>query len=413
MPRSNPLRQRLFQPVLPAVVIAGSILGFAAALQAAPSLPSSITIKQAAGTSGNNTVHARLHRVNASRAQGIAVLVNDEPITNYEIELRQKLLAMNVSGLQERAQANFKKLVESENTNTRLRAILDATIKANQGKSREEVLAIFEQRKKEFAKSLQEQAVNNARASILPGLRKQALEELIDERLKIQEAKRLNVLADEDEVNKIMAGLAERNKMNEKQFAEHLKKMGTDVYSMRTRFQAMMSWQNVVRRQFGHQIAISDRDLDRAVANVTGEDQTELNLQRIVLIVPGQVDQAVVARRLREASALREKFKNCSMTASLAKSEGATRFENIGPRPASTIAEPTRTLLLSASDGEMLPPTVGAEGVELWVLCGRKVVEAKETQRDEAAKELRQQEFNVLAERHLKDLRQDAHIEYR
>lgn len=356
---------------------------------------------------------AALLHVTASRTQGIAVLVNDEPITNYEIELRQKLLAMNVGGLQERAQANFKKLVQAESTNTKLKAILDATIKANRGKSREEVLAIFEQKKKDFAKGLQEQAVSNARASVLPGLRKKALEELIEERLKIQEAKRLNVLAGDDEVNKIIAGLAERNKMNDKQFEAHMKKMGTDVYTMRTRFQAMMSWQNVVRRQFGHQIAITDRDLDRAVAHVQAEDQTELNLQRIVLIVPGEVDQAVVARRLREASALRQNFKGCSMTGTLAKSEGATRFDNIGPRAASTIGEPTRTLLLNASDGEMLPPTVGSEGIELWVLCGRKVVEAKETQRDEAVKELRQQEFNVLAERHLKDLRQDAHIEYR
>lgn len=412
MPRSCHIRRRVFQPVLPAVLLAGSFMGLTATLQAAPG-----TSALAAAPSARQATHAAdtslIHRVNASRAQGIAVLVNDEPITNYEIELRQKLLAMNVSGLQERAQANFKKLVQAESTNSRLKAILDATIKANEGKSREEVLAIFEQRKKDFAKGLQEQAVTSARASVLPGLRKQAQEELIEERLKLQEAKRLNVLAEDDEINKIMAGLAERNKMNDKQFGEHLKKMGTDAYTMRTRFQAMMSWQNVVRRQFGHQIAITDRDLDRAVANVAGEDQTELDLQRIVLIVPGQVDQAVVARRLGEASALRQNFKNCSMTATLAKSEGATRFENIGPRSAATIAEPTRTLLLSASDGEMLPPTVGAEGVELWVLCGRKVVEAKETQRDEAAKELRQQEFNVLAERHLKDLRQDAHIEYR
>lgn len=412
MPRTRPIRPYTFRTALCAAVVFGSHFSLASTLQAAPALvghTAKLTAHSAASTSG--ALHVQ--RVNASRAQGIAVLVNDEPITNYEIELRQKLLAMNAGDLQERAKANFKKLVQSESTNAKLKAILDATIKANRGKSREEILAIFEQKKKDFAKSLQEQALSSARASVLPGLRKQALEELIDERLKLQEAKRLNVLADDAEVDKIIESLAERNKMNPQQFAQHMKKLGTDIYTMRTRFQAMMSWQNVIRRQFGHQIAISDRDLNRAVANLEGEDQTELDLQRIVLIVPGKVDQAVVAKRLREASTLRQNFKNCSMTASLAKTEGATRFDNIGPKPASTIPEPTRTLLLSAKDGEMLPPTVGSEGIELWVLCGRKVVAAKETQRDEAAKELRQQEFNVLAQRHLKDLRQDAHIEYR
>lgn len=400
-------RTRLIRPALCAVVAIGSHASLTTAILAAPALLA--PVEAPVNTDGSRL----LHRVKADSAQGIAVLVNDEPITNYEIQLRQKLLAMNVGGLQEKAQANFKSLVKAESTNTKLRAILDATIKANQGKSREEILGIFEQKKKDFAKGLQQQAVARARASILPGLRKKAQEELIEERLKLQEAKRLNVLADDAEIDKIIAGLAQRNKMNADQFAKHMKKMGTDIYTMRTRFQAMMSWQNVIRRQFGHQIAITDRDLDRAVANVEGEDQTELDLQRIVLIVPAKVDQAVVAKRMGEAASLRQKFKDCSMTAALANTEGATRFDNIGPRPASAVSEPTRTLLLSASDGEMLPPTVGSEGIELWVLCGRKVVAAKESQRDEAVKELRQQEFNILAERHLKDLRQDAHIEYR
>mgnify|MGYP003341473735 CR=1 FL=1 len=44
---------------------------------------------------------------------------------------------------------------------------------------------------------------------------KVALDELIDERLKLQEAKKLNVIANEDEVNKIIQSIAEKNKMTE------------------------------------------------------------------------------------------------------------------------------------------------------------------------------------------------------
>jgi peptidyl-prolyl cis-trans isomerase SurA len=41
------------------------------------------------------------------------------------------------------------------------------------------------------------------------------------------------------------------------------------------------------------------------------------------------------------------------------------------------------------------------------------VLKGDETKRDRAAQELRQKEFEILAKRHLKNLRQDAHIEYR
>jgi len=123
-------------------------------------------------------------------AQSIAVLVNDEPITGYEIQQRQRLMGMGNANIGERAQANFKNLIKQKSTNDRLKAILEKTVKENEGKSREEIIAIFEKRKTEFAKGLQQQAVENARQSVMPGIRKEALEELIDERLKLQEAKK-------------------------------------------------------------------------------------------------------------------------------------------------------------------------------------------------------------------------------
>ena len=39
------------------------------------------------------------------------------------------------------------------------------------------------------------------------------LDELIDERLKLQEAKKLNVVASEEEVSKVIGSIAEKNKM--------------------------------------------------------------------------------------------------------------------------------------------------------------------------------------------------------
>ncbi len=351
-----------------------------------------------------------IHRV---RSQGIAVLVNDEPITNYEVEQRQRYLGLSASGIQKKAKTNFQSLIKSKSTTDRLRAILREIIQANPGKSKEQILAIFERRKKSYAKSLQQRAVASARKSVLPGLRKKALDELIEERLKIQEAKRLNVVADKEEINKILMGIAQRNKMDLKKFDKHMKSMGAGISTMKSRFKAMISWRNVIRRQFGHQIAITTRDLDRAIATTNADDKTELNVQRVTLLFAKNLGQAELARRLQEASKLRASFTGCSMTGSLAKQAGGARFSNLGPTEASRIPEPTRTMLINASEGEMLPPAVGPGGVELWVLCGRKTVEADKTKRDAAAERLRQREFQVLAQRHLSDLRRDAHIEYR
>ena len=86
----------------------------------------------------------------------------------------------------------------------------------------------------EFVESLQHQA-SRARRRALPTARKQALDELIDERLKLQEAKRLNVVAADDDVDRVISGMAERNKMTAQQFAEHMAKMGANISTMRER----------------------------------------------------------------------------------------------------------------------------------------------------------------------------------
>jgi peptidyl-prolyl cis-trans isomerase SurA len=351
----------------------------------------------------------------ASETKGlsIAVLVNDDPITGYEIEQRQRIMGLGAN-IGEKAQANFKRMLADPSTSERLKAILGEVIKANQDKTREQVIAIFEERKKQFALSLQKQAVESAKSSLMPTLKKGALDELIDERLKLQEAKRLNVVASDEDVSRIIKSLAEKNKMNEAQFGQHLAGMGADIEGMRARFRAMLSWNDVVRRKFGHQIAITERDVDRIVSQgPAGEDQVELTVQRLTLAIPEKINQKLIAARMAEAESVRSKYTGCKTMSSLAGAVTNGKFEELGARKPSSLTEPTRSLLVSAKDGDMLAPVVGPGGVELYAVCSRQVVKADESKRTAAQEELRGKEFELLAKRHLQNLRQDALIEYR
>lgn len=346
--------------------------------------------------------------------QAIVVLVNDEPVTAYEVEQRARLNSLSAN-IGERAQENFKRLVSQESTNNQLKEILNRTIQENQGKTREQILAIFEERKKAFAMNLQRQALDSARVAAVGTQRKGALEELIEERLKLQEAKRMNTLADDAEVEKVIKNLADRNKLTVDQFSQNLKNMGADVAAMRARFKATLSWNEVIRRKFGYQVSVTQRDVDRLVAKTaaaTTEDQVELQIQRITFAV-AKLDQKHMAERLQDAEAAKAKFTTCSEMGGLAKGVAGAKFEKLGEKRLSNIPEPTRSLMANAKDGEVLPPSVAQGGVELYAVCGRKVVKAAEEKVAQAQEELRQREFELLSRRHLKDLRQDATIEYR
>ncbi|MEZ5819072.1 MAG: peptidylprolyl isomerase, partial [Hyphomicrobiaceae bacterium] len=125
-------------------------------------------------------------------------LVNDEPVTGFNVEQRARFLALSTN-IGDRARERMKAFAQDPKTNERLKAILQETIAANRGKTREQIIAAFEVRKKAYVVSLQKQAVESARASVIPTMRKKALDELIEERLKLQEAKKLSIrISDKD-----------------------------------------------------------------------------------------------------------------------------------------------------------------------------------------------------------------------
>ncbi len=346
--------------------------------------------------------------------QSIVLLINDEPITAYEIDMRTRFLAMSSGGgdIAKRAQESFKTLATNEGVNARFRATVENLIKENQGKkSREEIMKMIEAKKTEFAQGLQRQALDGARAAALPKFRKDAQDELIEEKLKMQEARKLGVGVGDEEVNRVIKGIAERNKLTEAQFAANIKNGGSDISVMRARFQAALSWREVVRRKFAAQISVNQRDVDKFLANSKGTDAVdtqELQIQKISLALPAKIDQASLAQRQSDADALRRKFGGCKSTGQLAATLPGAKFEDLKFIRPSSVGEPARSFLTSAKDGEMIPPQLGAGSLDIYTVCGRRELKVDEKKREEAQQELQSREFEQLANRYLRDLKQDA-----
>jgi peptidyl-prolyl cis-trans isomerase SurA len=344
--------------------------------------------------------------------QRIVVVVNDEAITARDIEQRARLMALSASTAQ--AKENFQRLVNSPSTQAAVRKLEQEVIASNPGKSKQELIAIFKQRQTQLGMSLQKQALDSARASVLPKLRKTAAQELIDERLKLQAAKKLGIEVKDAEVSKILGDMAGRNKMTYEEFAKHLGGLGVDIATMGERFRAAKAWRDMVGRRYMAQATVSERDVDlflAAAAAETGLDTVELQLHRISLALGGRTDQTAWTRRYAEAEGLRRRFAGCRTMADLARSAVEARFEDMKFVKPASIAEPMRSMLLSAKDNEALPPVTTASGVDLYAVCGRRAVD--DSKQAQARQVLQNRELEILAQRHLRNLRQEANIEYK
>src|SRR4029453_10290717 len=161
--------------------------------------------------------------------QAIVVLVNDEPVTAWEIEQRASLIASSSGGspreMKAKAEARWAQIVKDPRTNERFQEYM----RQHNARSEEQAKAL----QAEFVKKLQsdmiEQIRRESRSGMTAQFRKQAQEELIEERLKLQEGKRLGVEVPDDEAKRLLQSIADRNKMTIEQFSQNVKNSGFDV----------------------------------------------------------------------------------------------------------------------------------------------------------------------------------------
>jgi peptidyl-prolyl cis-trans isomerase SurA len=75
----------------------------------------------------------------------------------------------------------------------------------------------------------------------------------------------------------------------------------------------------------------------------------------------------------------------------------------------SALTQPARLLVATAKVGQMTPPTI----TNVYAVCGKRAFRGDDAARGETQRKLMNQEMQIRAERLLRDLKQEAFIEYR
>jgi peptidyl-prolyl cis-trans isomerase SurA len=249
-----------------------------------------------------------------------------------------------------------------------------------------------------------------------PALKKKATDLLINERLQIQEGKKLGFTPDEDDVNKIVANMASKNNLSVDGLSTALGRAGVNIKTLKDRIRAQLVWQDVVRKKFRHEVQVGEVEVDRALSDSGeegGKDHTKMQLRQVKFSLPRNADQRTVATRLAAAEALRAKFRNCANVTDLAKSTDGATIKTFQEEQTAALTQPARLLVMNAKVGQMTPPTLSPSGVELYAVCGKVSVRGDTKLREQTQRKLLNSEMMIRAERLLRDLRQDAFIEYR
>ncbi|MBZ8131725.1 SurA N-terminal domain-containing protein [Afifella sp. IM 167] len=247
---------------------------------------------------------------------------------------------------------------------------------------------------------------------------KQATDELINEALKMQEAKRRNVSVSEQEVNAAFATIAQRAKMPVSGLESALRQAGVDPSTLKDRIRAELAWRDIVRARFRATVRISESDVAEALGG-RGEDEQadggvmEWEAQPILFIVPKNGSSGALAQKKREAEAFRSRFKSCDETLEQTRGMKGVVVQPHVRRPANEFPENVQPELKRAQVGTALSPLKVDEGFQVLGLCSKRTISGASAAADQAREELANERGQLLARRYLRDLKSDAVIEYR
>lgn len=132
----------------------------------------------------------------------------------------------------------------------------------------------------------------------------QVLRSLIDDQLRLQEAKRLKIKIEKDEVDASLRQIAEQNNQTIDQFEGTLEKQGIPVATLRRQTMAQLAWTKVVQKEIRPRVDMSAEEIDAAYAKMQASvEKPQYLLAEIFLSVDAPSDATrvkAVADQLEE-----------------------------------------------------------------------------------------------------------------
>jgi peptidyl-prolyl cis-trans isomerase SurA len=282
------------------------------------------------------------------RAQSIAVMVNGDPITTFDIEQRSKLNELSTHKTQ----------------------------------SRQEVL-----------------------------------DELINEKVKIKEAKKYSVDPSDSDIDSAYANMSSRMRLNADQLTQSLAVKGIRPATLKSRLRADMVWNALVRGRFKESLQVGEKEVEAATAAAGGSDRPEpesfeYQLRPIVLIVPRGAAPTMLEARHKEADAFRERVQSCAEANDIFKAMQNATIRDTVVKTSADIPASLRDLLDKTPIGHLTPPEATRQGVEMVALCGRKPTTVDTPKKREIRDKMFADKFEAKSKAYLQEVRKAAMIEY-
>ena len=209
-------------------------------------------------------------------------------------------------------------------------------------------------------------------------IQQQALRNLVDEHLQMQEAEKYELSIADAEVNQSVGQMIGRNGLDPQDVVQRLAAVGVSIETLRDQVRSEIAWQRIVNGLFGQRIRISDSVIDETIERITATaDQPSYRMAEIYIEATPEIGgpagaleggRAMIAQLADGApfTVLAQQFSSAPSAAN-GGDMGWVKSGDVRPEIAAVIPE--------LDDGEVSEPIIVPGGVYVVAIIERRVSE--------------------------------------
>jgi len=248
-------------------------------------------------------------------------------------------------------------------------------------------------------------------------IRPRILNMLIEEKLKLQEAERMEIEVAAAEIEDGFAKIASQNKFSPDQFRSVLRREGVSPKTLEDQIRSQIAWSQVVQTRLRPQVAIAENEIDAVMERIAAsEGKNEYRVSEIFLPVEKpseEPDVRTLSERLTK-QLVDKRAPFARLASQFSQAAGAAKGGDMGWVQEGQLPEAVDNVLARMNVGEVSRPVRSLAGFHVLYLKDKRVMtNANMPSRDAVANRMGMERLDRLQRSFLMDLKTEAFIEQR
>lgn len=208
----------------------------------------------------------------------------------------------------------------------------------------------------------------------IDGLRRQVLRSLIREKLQLQEARDSEIEVSRAEINASMQDMASGSNRSLAEVVQFLKDNNVHIRTMENQIEAELAWNRFVRGRFGGQISIGEIEIDETLERAEQAiNQDRVNISEILLLANNQQDtQRLLAEAGQIVGQLRAGVNFGAVARQFSAASSSASGGNLGWLPVNQLEKDIVPIIENMAIGDISEPIQTSAGIYIVQLNSKQ-----------------------------------------